>query len=74
MGTELLAAFLQQVLIPEVAIVFRAHANAGLPPPTSDQVIAALGTDADKGIAVGQAWLAANTPKVAPPVPIPPPA
>lgn len=56
----LLFAFLQQVLIPEVAVVFRAHANAGLPPPTSEQVIAALGADADKGIAIGAAWLAAH--------------
>lgn len=56
----LLIALIQQVLIPEIAIVFRAHANAGLPPPTEAQVLAALGADADKGITVGQAWLAAH--------------
>lgn len=56
----LLASFLQEVVIPEVAIVFRAHANANLPPPTSEQVLAALGADADKGIAVGEAWLKAH--------------
>lgn len=56
----LLASFLQEVVIPEVAIVFRAHQNAGLPPPTSEQVLAALGADADKGIAVGEAWLKAH--------------
>ncbi len=58
----LLMALLEQIVIPEVAVVFRAHANAGLPPPTSEQVIAALGADADKGIAIGEAWLAAHQP------------
>lgn len=56
----LLMALLQQVVIPEIAVVFRAHANAGLPPPTSDQIIAALGVDTATGIQIGQAWLAAH--------------
>lgn len=57
---EFLLALARQILIPEIAIVFRAHANANLPPPTSEQVEAALGLDADKVVSIGRAWLAAH--------------
>lgn len=55
-----LASVITNVLIPEIAIVFRTHANAGLPPPTSDQVIAALADTTNTGISIGQAWLASH--------------
>ena len=57
---NLLTALLQQVVIPEVLAVIRAHHNATGQMPTDAQVIAALGQDADKGIATGQAWLDAH--------------
>lgn len=56
----LISSAITDILIPEIAIVFRTHANAGLPPPTSDQVIAALVSTTQAGITVGEAWLAAH--------------
>ncbi len=53
-------AILLKLLVDQIAIVFRAHQNAGLPPPTSDQVLAALAYDVDKGIKIGEDWLAAH--------------
>ncbi len=52
--------FLLQMLVEQIAVVFRAHQNANLPPPTSEQVLAALAFDADKGIKIGDDWLAAH--------------
>ncbi len=60
MNKDILAALLQQVLIPELLAVIRAHYNATGHLPTDAEVIAALGADADAGIATGQAWLAAH--------------
>ena len=60
MNPTLLAALLTQVVIPEIAAIVRAHHNATGNLPTDDQILAALGTDADKGIAIGSAWLAAH--------------
>lgn len=68
---EALLALLKDALIPEIAIVFRAHANAGLPPPTSDQVMAALALDVSRVVTIGQAFLAATAPAVVPPAPGP---
>lgn len=65
MDGALLAILIKDVLIPEIGIVFRAHHNAGLPPPTDAQVIAALSTDADRYIAIGQKFLDADPPVVA---------
>jgi len=56
----LLAPLITQVVVPEIAAIIRAHHNATGQMPTDAQVIAALGTDADGGISVGQAWLAAH--------------
>lgn len=56
----LIAALLTQVVIPEIASVIRAHHNATGNMPTDAQVIAALGVDANSGISIGQAWLAAH--------------
>ena len=58
----LLLALLQQVVIPEVLAIVRAHRNATGKMPTDAEVLAALGADADSGIAIGEAWLAAHPP------------
>jgi hypothetical protein len=65
MNQALIAALLTQVVIPEIAAVIRAHHNATGNMPTDEQILAALGKDADANIAVGQAWLNAHpvTPK-----------
>ena len=61
MNPALIAILLQQIIIPEVAAVIRAHANAtGGKMPTDAEVIAALQLDADRALAIGQAWLAAH--------------
>lgn len=60
MNPALIAALLQQILIPEIVAVIRAHHNATGQLPTDAQVIAALSSDADKGITIGEAWLAAH--------------
>lgn len=60
MNPQLLTALLQQILIPEVIAVVRAHHNATGALPTDAQVMAALGADADKGVSIGEAWLAAH--------------
>lgn len=60
MNPALLSALLTQIVIPEITAVIRAHKNATGNLPTDAQIIAALGTDADQGIAIGQAWLAAH--------------
>ncbi len=56
----IVAALIEQVAIPEILAVIRAHYNATGHLPTDAEVIAALGTDADAGIATGRAWLAAH--------------
>lgn len=60
MNPALLTALLQEIVIPELAAIFRAHHAATGTMPTDAQVFAALGSDADKGISIGQAWLAAH--------------
>lgn len=60
MNPNLLAALITQVLVPEIATAIRAHRNATGNMPTDAEVIAALGIDAEKGIAIGTAWLAAH--------------
>lgn len=57
----LIAALIEQVLVPEISAIIRAHRNAtGGTMPTDAQIIAALGTDANTGISIGEAWLAAH--------------
>jgi len=56
----LIVALLQEVVVPEIAAVIRAHFNATNTMPTDAQILAALGTDAQGGIAIGSAWLAAH--------------
>ena len=45
------------VLIPEIGAIFRALANRNQPPPTDAEVLAALNLDADRYVAIGQAFL-----------------
>ena len=69
MNPGLLAALITQVLVPEISAIIRAHKNATNQTPTDAQIIAALGLDADSGISIGSAWLAAHaTPAAVPPV------
>ena len=61
MNPELLAIILKDIVIPEVAAVIRAHVNAsGGKMPTDEEILAALNIDADRCIAIGEAWLKAN--------------
>jgi hypothetical protein len=57
-NATLLQAILTEILVPEIAAVIRAHhAASGGSMPTDEQVIAALGMDADRFIALGTAFL-----------------
>jgi hypothetical protein len=56
----LLAPLLTQVVIPEIAAIIRAHHNATGQMPTDAQVLAALGSDTNTGITIGEAWLQAH--------------
>lgn len=61
MNPELLALLLKDIIIPEIAAVIRAHANAsGGKMPNDAQVLEALQLDADRYIRAGEAWLKAN--------------
>lgn len=58
--TPLIIALLQQIVIPEVVAVIRAHYAASGKMPTEAEVFAALGVNANGVISVGEAWLAAH--------------
>lgn len=58
--TALILAILQNVVIPEVVVAIRSHYNATGQLPTDEQVLAALHLNADRVVAIGEAWLAAN--------------
>lgn len=61
MNAQLLPLLLKDIIIPEVARVIRAHANAsGGKLPTDTQVLEALQVDADRYIRAGETWLKAN--------------
>ena len=67
MNPTLIKILIEQIVVPEVAAIIRAFiAGSGGSTPTDAQVIAALQFDADKGIAIGQAYLAATAPPPAP--------
>lgn len=63
MDKDLLGILIKDILIPEILIVFRAHQNAGLPPPTSEQVLAALSVDVTRYVGAADAFLARTAPK-----------
>jgi len=56
----LIQALIQQVLLPEIMTAIRAHKNATGKLPTDAEVLDALTSDAENGIAVGDAWLASH--------------
>ncbi len=61
MNPLVISALVQQVLVPEIAAIIRAHANAtNGQMPTDAQVIAALGSDTDRFINIGNAFLASK--------------
>lgn len=64
MDGGLIAMLIRDVALPEIMAVVRAHHNAGLPPPTNEQVLAAVELNAARFIAVGESFLA-NLPKPA---------
>jgi hypothetical protein len=58
---------IEQIVVPEIAAIIRAFtAGSGGTPPTDAQVIALFRFDVDKGIAMGQAFLAATAPSQPP--------
>lgn len=62
-GTSgLIATLIRDVVLPEIMAVVRAHHNAGLPPPTNEQVIAATQLDADRIVGIGEGFLASLPP------------
>lgn len=63
MDPTLLAILVKNVVLPEVLVAIRAHQNATGQMPTDEQVIAALNTDADRYISIGQAFLAQTAAK-----------
>ena len=61
MSPALWAAIIEQILVPEIAMIIKSFtAGSGGTPPTDAQVIALMNSDADKVIAAGNAWLAAH--------------
>lgn len=56
----LIAALVQNVLIPEITVAIRAHQAATGALPTDAQIIAALNLDEDRLRSVGNAWLASK--------------
>lgn len=60
MNNALIIATLQQIVIPEILAIIRAHKNATGADPTAEQILAALQFDADRVVAVGEAFLAAK--------------
>ena len=58
--TALLLAILQQAVIPEAMAYIRARWTRTGQLPTDQEVLEALGLQADKLIAAGQEWLAAH--------------
>lgn len=57
MDANLLKILIGDVLVPEISLIFRARQQAGVPPPTSEEVIALLQSDVDRYVATGQAFL-----------------
>jgi hypothetical protein len=51
-----------QILIPEIAALFRFAASRNQPAPTDAEVLAALNLDADRVLALGQAFLSQTKP------------
>lgn len=57
MDGNFIAMLIKDIAIPEIMAVVRAHHNAGLPPPTNEQIIAATEMTADRFASVGELFL-----------------
>lgn len=57
---SLFGSVLQNIILPEVFAIIRAHRNATGQDPTDVQVLAALQLDANRVISVGEAFLASK--------------
>lgn len=60
MNPALLVAIIQNIVVPEVAGIIRAHRQQTGQDPTDAEIIAKLQIDATKFIDAGEAWLAAH--------------
>lgn len=60
MNPALLVAIIQNIIVPEVAGIIRAHRQQTGTDPTDAEIIAKLNLDATRFINEGEAWLAAN--------------
>ena len=58
--SAIVSSLIENVAIPEILAVIRAHHNATQEFPTDAQVLSALALDTSRGIAIGEAWLAAH--------------
>ncbi len=64
--TTILPILIKDILIPEVAAIIRAHANASNGTlPTDAQVLAAFGDDVTRYTTIGKAFLAEPIPPAA---------
>lgn len=59
MNPALIAALIHNIAIPEIVAWLRSRRDAGAT-ITDEDIIAKLKLDANAGIAVGEAWLAAH--------------
>lgn len=59
---QLLQILLTNVIGPEIVALFAAHAAAGQPPPTSEQVIAVFNQHVDTKVTEGLAFLLSKEP------------
>lgn len=65
----IIGSVLQNIILPEIFAIIRAHHNATGNLPTDAEVIAALQLDADRVISVGEAFLTSKgVPNVATPL------
>jgi hypothetical protein len=61
----LLQLVIEQIVVPEILMIIKSfQQGSGGTPPTTAQIIALLNFDADRGIAIGKAFLASLPPEV----------
>lgn len=57
LDSGMLSIFIKDIAIPEIMAVVRAHQNAGLPPPTNEQILAATDLGEARIIGIGESFL-----------------
>ena len=60
MNPALIAALIEQIVVPEIAAIVRAHHNATGKTPTDTEILAALQADTSRYIQLGEAFLASK--------------